>query len=419
MGFYGNMVLESANNTFVDTISVVFDEYCNYSQLLESCLDEKEKAVLEAKVEVLYEVSMKDIKSWIKKQIDRIVEIIRKAWEYVKEFFKSKKTKAMEEEIKNLKNNIAVLEKNNVDMEALYKASLSDAKIASKETEDNIKRHRENLEKFKSSMDDHIATLNDTMSKTVAAHKDSYNKLKSEYESQGEKISKFLAKLANNKYIHFDMYDYIVKDYDPLRIVRGNSLRNLTTLRSDKEKDEAIERTNKKILEYKYYEIIHKDVLDYMEKEGRSITSGGYDHIIVNEYIEKHLEEQLKDKKFTIDNLVKHLEWLTHGYQITACSEICGKYNEAAKQLENYLGKYLNYDRNGSNNPAEDSYQIRANSHDMYEYKDVIEGIRNILKSIDGSTRYLSVICKYAGKASGVAEAALMSYKAFRVGQEK
>lgn len=91
MAVYGNTVLrEHANiisikedNLFETVTSVVYEEYLNYKSLLEKCKDDSDKIIIEAKLEVLYEVSIKDIintikelwnrfRKWIKEKINTI-----------------------------------------------------------------------------------------------------------------------------------------------------------------------------------------------------------------------------------------------------------------------------------------------------------------------------------------------------------
>ena len=87
MSVYGNFITESQVNpvnkvkeSLCEIESVVYNEYCNYKSLLESCTDDNERAVLEAKVEVLQEVSFKDI-------IGKIKELWAKFKQWVKDLF--------------------------------------------------------------------------------------------------------------------------------------------------------------------------------------------------------------------------------------------------------------------------------------------------------------------------------------------
>lgn len=82
---YGNKFLpkedisiESASILEFGIQSVVYDEYCVYNSLLESCSDDTSKSILEAQVQVLYEVSIKDIFNKIITKIKEFIEWIKK-----------------------------------------------------------------------------------------------------------------------------------------------------------------------------------------------------------------------------------------------------------------------------------------------------------------------------------------------------
>lgn len=87
---YGNKWLPQSKteSTNIDTInSIAYDEYCNYTNLLESCTDENIRPVLEAQVQILYEVSIKDIiekiKSWWRSVRQKFVEFLTKLYKKI------------------------------------------------------------------------------------------------------------------------------------------------------------------------------------------------------------------------------------------------------------------------------------------------------------------------------------------------
>ena len=79
-----NSITESTKKS-EEIVSVVYNEYCNYKNLLESCTDEHERPILEAKVEVLYEISFKDIIQKIKDKIHEIIEWVKGLIKKIKE----------------------------------------------------------------------------------------------------------------------------------------------------------------------------------------------------------------------------------------------------------------------------------------------------------------------------------------------
>lgn len=419
MGFYGNQfllketVIENNIDDISNIVSYSYNELCNYNNLLESCIDDKERELLEAKVEVLYEISMKDIGAFIKKAINRIIEIIRDAWNKIREFFKSKKSKMMEEEIKDLKRKVNDLEKEKVDIETMYKEKVS-----------NLKNENDNYKSKVSKMEQDIKTKDNQHDKTIKDYQNSVNTWRdrsktwedqnSENQNEkiklGKKISSILAQLSQNKFIYFNMYDYIVKDFDPVRFINSNEFQHMFELKYDDKGNSRFRIDD--IKNNKYINIINEDMYKKIEnyKGNTNVSRGGYNHYAINGVINQDLEEKMNKSKYDdINKLIDHLEWLCSGYQITACNQLCNSYNILANRLQNSLGKYTKFDT------SLDSYESKKedgiNKKSMDEYSFIIKTSQEILKIISDNAQYLSVFCKFAGKASGSAEQALMTYK--------
>lgn len=87
-----NTVTESTKEE--EIISVVWNEYCNYKQILENCTDESTKPILEAQVEVLYEVSISDIVDKIKTFISKIIKAIKDILSKIRDIFTDRKMKS-------------------------------------------------------------------------------------------------------------------------------------------------------------------------------------------------------------------------------------------------------------------------------------------------------------------------------------
>lgn len=105
---YGNKFLpkkeESASILEFGIHSVVYDEYCVYNSLLESCSDDTNKSILEAQVTILREVSFKDIIDKIIKKITSFLEwlkdLVTTIVEKVKSFLNNKKYKSVIEALR-------------------------------------------------------------------------------------------------------------------------------------------------------------------------------------------------------------------------------------------------------------------------------------------------------------------------------
>lgn len=75
-----NKVVKETVDDGLNIVSVAYDEFCNYSSMLESCTDENERTILEAKCEVLYEVSFKDIIEKLKQMWEDFKAWVKKVW---------------------------------------------------------------------------------------------------------------------------------------------------------------------------------------------------------------------------------------------------------------------------------------------------------------------------------------------------
>lgn len=98
---YGNKFLpkkeESISVQEFGVESIVYNEYVNYKGLLESCTDDNSRSILEAQVQVLYEISFKDIWERIKKMWRDLIQWFKDLWNKI--FNKEEKIKKQEDEI--------------------------------------------------------------------------------------------------------------------------------------------------------------------------------------------------------------------------------------------------------------------------------------------------------------------------------
>ena len=68
-----------------EIISIAYNEYLNYKQLLEDCTDESSRPILEAKCNVLYEVSIADIIQKVKDKVHEFIEWVKDLIKKIKE----------------------------------------------------------------------------------------------------------------------------------------------------------------------------------------------------------------------------------------------------------------------------------------------------------------------------------------------
>lgn len=96
---YGNKFLPKniVENSIFTIESVACEEYFNRIDLLESCTDESSRPILEAQVQVLYEISFKDIIAKIKEIWEKFKAWVKDLWNRI--FDKEKRQKEREEKV--------------------------------------------------------------------------------------------------------------------------------------------------------------------------------------------------------------------------------------------------------------------------------------------------------------------------------
>jgi archaellum component FlaC len=110
---YGHTFLREAttsrsNRSLDELYSVAWSEYNNKKRLMESCSDYTQRSLLEAQVDVLREVSLKDIGNKIKEIFQKIINWIKSVIDKVVGLFtKEKKAKALSAKEKIKKNGIS------------------------------------------------------------------------------------------------------------------------------------------------------------------------------------------------------------------------------------------------------------------------------------------------------------------------
>ena len=105
--FYGNAVYKE--NIMTKTISnielfesVAYEEYCNRKTMLEACVnDSDERPILEAQVQILQEISIKDILGKIKTFILKVINAIKEIFNKIKNKLKNTELKKQIAELKN------------------------------------------------------------------------------------------------------------------------------------------------------------------------------------------------------------------------------------------------------------------------------------------------------------------------------
>lgn len=272
-----------------DITSVVYDEYLNRKAMLEACTVEADKAVLEAQVNILYEVSIKDIFGAIKKAIRWIIDKISELLNRIKDFFESaiNKGKSSWKDIKDkLSGKIKLHESVLIEVD---NKDLKDLKPATKiNIIDRItEKCREiiDADEMYFKIDDYYRSEDAEASSLNRAMKEFISKLRSNSDESElrEDAENFKNKYANKKKIEaFGKSDFIAR-----RIGQGEGLST---------SDEALinfgiqyEKANKKLKSFEEICVRAEDIAENHE----SITK-------LNDYIKK-LSGYIKDLESACD----------------------------------------------------------------------------------------------------------------------
>jgi len=175
MGIYGHKfdaLIESRKPVTVEesTTSLVYEECLNRINLLEACTDENKRLLLESQIEVLYEVSIKEVltkfKNWIKKQLLKLINFLERL------FSKGKQTKFKDSILRMLNR---------------AKKNLSDVEEA--ETKEDLEKCGSEFKKEKEEFDDEVDSLLKELDETISemeqkgVDKETINNLKEFYKT--------------------------------------------------------------------------------------------------------------------------------------------------------------------------------------------------------------------------------------------
>lgn len=214
------------------------------------------------------------------------------------------------------------------------------------------------------------------------------------YSNEIDEIEK---SFLNNKYLWFDIYDYIDDEEletEPDAMFRYCDIRNNTI---NGNVDEVLDRIFIKNSANQHFSIIKKEITSSI---GNNFAI--YDDKRLIEFIDNELNKKmLNNSKDKIEEMVDRLELLSTGKQIHICNRINYGYNKLLNNLKYDLAKFddeFKRDKNGEKNPE--------------LYVKIIDHIKEYIKIAEANVRYITVLFRYAGKATGSAETILIAYKA-------
>lgn len=386
---YGNEFINEStkkSSLFNELNFIVYEEYCNYKQLLESCVDDNNKAILEAKCEVLYEVSIKDIKNTIINFLKKIRDIIKDCIQKIKDFFNKKKQKDLEEKIKELEKTLKEkdieISKIKSDRDKAHKSSIDMSKFAKDQMASNEKQYNDHMKEINKIKSDSDAKLSEERKKVQDA--------KEEAERISIKLARIVDNIVDNDLLYFDAYDFLKKDFDPHRIVNNSSFTDIMYSNGD-EDDKYIEANFNKLMNFA--NVIPENLAKKYLMHGENnvdLGYGAYNHVDVHNMIKEEIRIK-KEKNYTrfsaLDELLEQCKWLINGYQVSGINNAMNGYNSLIGKVENFIMKL-----GGEDNISPEK----------------LNNFRKFIKELDNSVRYMAVLVNYAGRAVGAASQAII-----------
>ena len=415
MGIYGhkfdNLLLENKYQAFQSkSVSVVYEEYLNRKNLLEACIDSNERTILESQVELLQEISIKDIFERIKEALGRFVEWIRKLIEKVKNFFTGAKYKAAEKEIEELKKQIDEEKLKNVAVGDLEK-EVNKLKAELKQAENNADREKEEREIASKKYNDEIDNLKDQRQELRVAVKEK-DKSISSLESKIKQLESLKDKISEYKPIlFFNANNYLDDSFSPQKI--ANNAQDIIKKMNSEYKASDKESIKKFLDEYEKYLYILNDETKKRLGDNYLLRHGGVSNYNFSDLCKKDMEEEAA--KFKGADMAAVYKRVAVGdyYNVGYLIEILDGYELFAQNLMKASEKefdvtYSQHIGNSSSGVTND----RDENVDYNKFKEKEKAIHanELFKRIDtaidlakASVTACGTLIKYEGEAVGAA----------------
>jgi len=426
---YGQTFLnESVNQNRRDSSlslleSVAFDEYQNRVTMLESCKDEHTRSLIEAQIEVLREVSLKDIKDKFLAFLKKIGDFIKKIIDKIKSFFNKDDKKKQEEELKAVKKK---LEEANLMNEKLKKENFEqNMRNMDNEHELNseLVQAKRDLQKRDRELDAANKKLKDTndaldkKDKELNAANTKIKDVTAEKEALTKKLNSVFSKAIENPLLYFNAYNYFRKDVNPVKMSRCNVFididpNNTRPASKGKLSDSDIEQYEREIGEWlednkKYVQVITDDVKKALLNgeednyaKGFNIRGSLYGKTYapaLKEYIANDLQKRVKQaESSTFADAIKNIAFvIDNNYE--DLMECTVDFDRGIANAEKAINEILS---KRSNDEAKTDFQ---KTYDNL----TISGLRTVIAMLKDNVACLAQITLYSAKANGVATSTL------------
>jgi polyhydroxyalkanoate synthesis regulator phasin len=381
--------------------------------MYENCTDESERALLESQLEVLQEISIKDIG---KKIIGALMELwkrIKKLAARIKDFITGARLRELKKRAEELEKKVADLENENKNLEF-------DNEML-KTGNDELKRSRDRYKKLVSDSIKDNKDFTKSATERLQAERDKSEWLndrmgewRHKYAETKEKLNKIIEKAVKDKYIYFNPFDYLNDNAERSFKSLESELKNYLNF-SDGKDLSIFDPDGDRINRETYY-IIKKEFLN----KGDRLTDSSGGETWINAYIENDLEEKLETNKkkftpikgketdffkFVNDNYIwlEDVSFNSLAASLTRSTEfstkIAKKYFDEADKIPNKDQIYNLTSYGKEENQSEKYNQLKASYHTF----------NNITKCLRQNSVYLTGLCTVMGKSVGALEAVVKS----------
>lgn len=372
-----------------DLTSIVFEEYLNQQKLLESCSSSKERMIIESKLEVLQELSFRDIKDKIVKAIQAVIRFISEIGKRIKGFFTRNKDN---------KKKIAELESKVKELETKYNVSISD--VAAKESE---------IEKLKEEIKDANPRIKELEGEV--------EKKQSQIDSAIQRIFNSMKSYLSEPCVYFDLYRYFTKkdktneQFEALDTMFDMYKNVAQMYRSDESYGDKLKIDSYKdeideIRDYMNSDKFDRDI-DKLENLRNALINAsltteliekineGKDTIIYNgtldKYIKKDLEQIMNSKnieKMTLDDVI----------------ELAKEANQESDKNVRILESWLNFYNKKLREIKSrfDNLASRSSEQDLRAFSKPVGILADIIRSINVNIDIIQLFISLCNKKDGM-----------------
>jgi myosin heavy subunit len=445
--FYGNSVLKQIQKPEENLSgariieSVVFEEYKNRLAIYEACTDESERAILEVQLDVLQEISIKDIWSKIKKAIRWLLDKIKGLLSGIGKFIQNVKFAVLRKRLDYIEDkfdDFDEFEDEEDDFDSDDYSLISDRELDRYQSEiDKLKDEKEKLARDKERNADRIKKLEDELAEkkkklaeaekkasqnaqkaselelknkqkdemhkkeldaakaATEREKEAHEKTKADNEEKMNNLGslynpfvKALAKAAYDECMYFKPSDYLVSDAESKAKTLADCLKDIEmNMEMTHSSSSQIESTFAKYQEIKLFKFDIKELEDTIRKELAKHEDKNSLEKATKKHLLKQYSEMLKKELDSAEDFTKKyqsiLEQLKKGCQ-KACDIVEDsdtKYLDRAKTIAKEKGIRLS--------------KVDRSDYELSNLEQISDIFDKVSSNISNNIKGLNIMFKY------------------------